>query len=406
MLKSICLLLWLPYLLTAGLYAMQVIWPELLRGTQLIVITAAIWFFFGIHLIRRTGWKPGVNRSLERFTKRGIQGMPGLIDGIIVPAREELGLVHEEVQQAGQLLESSVGELNAAFLRIHDQSNRQKEILLELLETLNGTREIQDGLEKRLEKSEEEISISEFLEDVGGMLRRLIDLLVQVNKQGVEVCFNIEDMVDQFDGIFNHLRGIRKIADQTNMLSLNATIEANRAGETGDGFAVVATEVRGLSRHSLEFSEQIQQRATSTRKAILECQTIVRELAGEDINDALQARSRIEHIIAAAGRLNDRIQESLQEVSRQTEELSAGIGLAIQSLQFEDIARQILDKASAHTSKVDGFLEGVRSAVCDRDQIDLERIERDLEELRERCREEVHKKACQATVTEGEVELF
>ncbi len=407
MIRAILSLLWIPYLMTVGLYCFQLGYPEALGGPYLIVITAGIWFFFAINIIYRTGWKPGVNQTLGRMSGNVKKGMPGLMEGIIQPAREELSLIHEEVEQAQNLIKDAILELNQAFVEIHGQALDQQRAVMGLLDSFAQEAESQENLVEVLSEEESKgQSLASFVNEIGDLLRNLIQMLVKVNHQGVDICFNIDDMVDQFDGIFNHLVGIRKIADKTNMLSLNATIEAARAGKAGQGFAVVAEEVRNLSRHSLDFSNQIESKADETKQAIVDCQSIVRKLAGEDVTQAVEARERIEIILNDVTIINDTVSSTLEEVSCLTQSLSLGVGNAIQSLQFEDIARQILDKAATHATKLDEFFEGIRSAVCDSDKIDMEKIEQDLASLKERCSEEVHKMASQACVNEGEIELF
>jgi methyl-accepting chemotaxis protein len=110
---------------------------------------------------------------------------------------------------------------------------------------------------------------------------------------------------------------ITGIASQTNLLALNAAIEAARAGEQGKGFAVVADEVRKLAEQSAQSAQQISQLIVhiqeETEKAIKSMETVVNEVA-----QGL-------HVVQTAGLSFEQIRQSINGVSEQIEQVSAAI---------------------------------------------------------------------------------
>ncbi len=129
----------------------------------------------------------------------------------------------------------------------------------------------------------------------------------------------IEELGAQSQQITSIVKTIREIADQTNLLALNAAIEAARAGEQGRGFAVVADEVRKLaertSNATAEISGMIGKVQDGTRSAIAGMGTM-RESAAESVNLANEAGAAIDNIRGGAARVVD-VVENFSRMLRQ-----------------------------------------------------------------------------------------
>jgi len=134
---------------------------------------------------------------------------------------------------------------------------------------------------------------------------RVIDGLAEQVTHGVSV---IADLSKESDSIGGVLDVIRSIADQTNLLALNAAIEAARAGEAGRGFAVVADEVRTLASRTQKSTQEIQQmiqRLQSGIKGAIELISNLKQSSQSSVDEIRQVEVALNQISTAVNTINN-----------------------------------------------------------------------------------------------------
>jgi len=178
----------------------------------------------------------------------------------------------------------------------------------------------------------------------------------------------VESLATETDHINTAASLIQSIADQTNLLALNAAIEAARAGEHGRGFAVVADEVRSLAQKTRESTESIQKIISTLRSSAKYAVDIARK-GNDDAEQGVQRVSETQQAFEGIKSAMERINGISQQMAAATEE---------QAHVAEEISQQINHIAEA----ADESLENA-SRTSERGQA-LEKTAADLHGLTER----------------------
>ncbi len=214
-----------------------------------------------------------------------------------------------EISSSSQQLSAAAEETSAISSQSHENINRQKEQTDMIATAMTEMTATVDEVASSAKNSSEEVGKADKEANDGQIIvHRSIDSINDLSEE-IKKAAAVIDKLDQYSSnIGSVLDVIRGIADQTNLLALNAAIEAARAGEQGRGFAVVADEVRSLASKTQESTSEIQEMIERLQSGTQEAVQVMKsstEEAQNSVSETAKAGESLTKITQAVKIIND-----------------------------------------------------------------------------------------------------
>ncbi|MBI6702342.1 methyl-accepting chemotaxis protein [Pseudomonas viridiflava] len=265
---------------------------------------------------------------------------------MVVTRRDELGVLQQGIQRMGTTLRELIGGIRDSVVQIASAAEELSAVTEQTSAGVNSQKVETDQVAtamhemsatvaevaRNAEQASEAASTADKEARAGDQV--VSEAIGQIEKLAAEVVRSSDAMTlleQESDKIGKVMDVIKAVAEQTNLLALNAAIEAARAGEAGRGFAVVADEVRGLAQRTQQSTEEIENLVAALQNGTRQVSSIMlssRDLTVSSVQLSRKAGTSLNSITQTVSNIqamNQQIAAAAEEQSAVAEEISRSI---------------------------------------------------------------------------------
>jgi methyl-accepting chemotaxis protein len=333
-------------------------------------------------------------------------GFAALVEELGAQAGTQFEAIRGETERVQTLLADAIARLSQAFTGMHALTESQRQLAL----SVTGASDASSGEAKQ--------RFDSFVKNTSDVMQRVVDSVVNNSKLGMELVELTDGIAQRTRDVQGILSEIGAIAKQTNLLALNAAIEAARAGEAGRGFAVVADEVRDLSGRTTQFSQQISSLMHGMQDSVRQTEQTIERLASQDMTFALESKRQVEGILHDLDADNQSRVEAIGKLGSGADDMAGQVSQAVMALQFQDMVSQLIGHLRGRVEALDGVLRDTallgealradaRSGNTGAALQDLrDRTEAIAARLKSLTSANIHNPVGQQAISQGDIELF
>jgi len=337
--------------------------------TVLGVLAAILLIILGFLLLseaRRREEEASVqNKRNQEAIRRLLDEMMDLADGdltIEATVTEDItGAIADSVNQAVEEMRGLVTTINETSVRVSASAQETRATAMHLSEASEHQRDqivnasaivkqMSNTMAEMANKANNSVSIARQSLDIanegGATVRATIDGMDNIREQIQETSKRIKRLGESSQEIGNIVELIEDIADQTNILALNAAMQAAMAGEAGRGFAVVADEVQRLAERSTNATKQIEALVKTIQADTSEAVTSMEASTSEVVAGAERAE--------AAGEALKRIEQVSGQIAMEIETIAASAAAQSADAQSINDTMQVIQEITNQTSEGTG----------------------------------------------------
>jgi methyl-accepting chemotaxis protein len=236
-----------------------------------------------------------------------------------------------EVERALRLMSDATRQLDTNFNTLADATSDQMRDHAQIM-----------GRWTSVEGRPPEVDLTAFLETFRDTVARFGQVILEYARETIRTNGVVTEMMDDLFKLRRIVAEIDEIADETGLLSINAALEAGRAGPEGRGFKVVATEIRALSKKTKRLDSDINELVSATNEKGEKVRVALEQMAAHDIAPLVQAAERAEQLAAELEDLEREVGRAFEQGESFAETVRGLTAEATRLLQFEDIVSQVI----------------------------------------------------------------
>lgn len=243
-------------------------------------------------------------------------------------------VVLKTLPMASQLVEKNTEELSNKFKDLAAGAQSQSEVVQQVIDLANNL--TYDG---------KKISLIEFSQMLEHALSDAVSKILYISKMAISMVYSLDEAIALLAQIEEFISRIQAINKQTNLLAMNAKIEAARAGEAGLGFAVVANEVREVSKEINSLSNEMHANIEKVTNSVRKGYATLQEVATTDMSENINAKEKIDKLMESFLAQNASFRTILQGSANASHELSQMISSMTMVMQFQDRNSQLVQNS-------------------------------------------------------------